>query len=65
MNSVFGVLHHFLCLYSRLKIRKIGEKKFSVFTAGRIFWPISLVMGVLNEFGFRRFASFLNAFTAR
>ena len=52
-------------VYSQLKIRKIGDKMFSVFTAGSIFWPISWVMGVTNEFGFRCFASFLNAFTAR
>ena len=32
------------------KIRKIGDKKFFVFTAGSIFWPISRVMGVINEF---------------
>ena len=44
--------------YSQIKIRKIGDKKFSVFTAGSIFWPISRVMGVINEFGFRCFASF-------
>ena len=38
--------------------RKIGDKKFSVFTVGSIFLPISRVMGVINEFGFRCFASF-------
>ena len=52
-------------LTASLKIRKIGDKMFSVFTAGSIFWPISRVMGVINEFGFRCFASFLDAFTAR
>ena len=41
------------CATSLIKIGKIGDKKFSVFTAGSIFWPISLVMGVINEFGFR------------
>ena len=41
------------CAYSQIKIRKIGEKKFSVFTAGSIFWSISRVMGVINEFGLR------------
>ena len=50
MNSVFGGL---------IKIRKIGNKKFSVLTAGSIFWPISRVMGVINEFGIRRFASYM------
>ena len=35
------------------KIRKIGDKEFSFFTAGRRFLPISRVMGVINEFGFR------------
>ena len=65
MNSVFGVLHYFRCAYSQIKIRKIGDKKFFVFTVGSIFWPISRVMGVINAFGFRFFASFLDAFTAR
>ena len=46
------------CAYSQIKIRKIGDKKFSVFTACSIFWPISRVIGVINEFGFRCFASF-------
>ena len=41
------------CAYSQIKIRKIGEKKFSVFTAGSIFRSISRVMGVINEFGLR------------
>ena len=41
------------CAYSQIKTRKIGDKKFSVFTAGCIFRPISRVMGVINEFGFR------------
>ena len=39
-------------VYSQIKIRKIGDKMFSVCTAGRIFWPISWVMGVINEFVF-------------
>ena len=43
----------------------IGDKKFSVFTAGSIFWQISRVMGVINEFGFRWFASFTDAVAAR
>ena len=47
------------------KIRKIGDKKFLVFTASSIFWPISRVMGVINEFDFRCYASFTNALTAR
>ena len=34
-----------------MKSRKIGDKKFSVFTAGSIFLSISRVMGVINEFG--------------
>ena len=33
--------------------KKIGDKEFSVFTAGKTFLPISRVMGVINEFGFR------------
>ena len=53
------------CACSQIKNRKIGVKKFSVFTAGSIFWPISRVMGVINEFGFRWFASFTNGLTAR
>ena len=35
------------------KNRKTGEKKFSVFSAGSIFWLISWVMGVINEIGFQ------------
>ena len=68
MNSVFGSLHH---LRMRLqpdknqKNREKGEKKFSVFTAGSIFRSISRVMGVINEFGLRKFASFTDALTAR
>ena len=65
MNSIFGVLHHLQMRLQPDKIRKIGDKKFSLFTAGSIFWPISRVMGVINEFGFRCFASFLNALKAR
>ena len=53
------------CAYSQIKIRKIGDKKFSVFTAKSIFWPIFRVMGVINEFGFRWFASFTDALAAR
>ena len=53
------------CACSQIKIRKIGDKKLSVFTAGSIFWPISRVMGVINEFGFRCFASFTDALAAR
>ena len=45
--------------------KKIGDKKFSVFTAGSIFRPISRVMGVINEFGLRWFASFMDALTGR
>ena len=59
-KNTFGVLHH-LCAYSQIKIRKIDDKKFSVFTAGSIFWPISRVLCVINEFGFHWFASFTNA----
>ena len=57
--SVFCII--FGCVYSQIKIRKTGDKMFSVFTAGSIFWPISRVMGVINEFGYRFFASFLDA----
>ena len=49
--SVVCIIYGFA--YSQIKIRKIGDKKFSVFTAGSIFLPISRVMGVINEFGFR------------
>ena len=42
-----------VALTSQITIREIGEKKFSVLTAGSIFRPISRVMGVINEFGFR------------
>ena len=65
MNSVFGILHHFRMRLQPDKNRKIGDKKFSVFTAGSIICPISRVMDVINEFSFRCFASFLDALTAR
>ena len=39
--------------------------KFFVLTAGTIFWPISRVMGVINEFGFRCSASFTDGLTTR
>ena len=48
-----------------MELSKIGDKKFSVFTAGSIFWPLFRVMAVINEFGFRWFASFTDALTAR
>ena len=50
----------FGCVYSQIKIRNSGDKKFPVFTAGSIICPISRGMGVINEFGFRCFASFLD-----
>ena len=54
MNSVFGSLHHLrMRLLQPDKNQKIGEKKFSVFTAGSIFRSISRIMGVINEFGLR------------
>ena len=65
MNSVYSSVHHLQMRLQPDKIRKIGDKKFSVFAAGSIFWSISLVMGVINEFGFRWFASFTDALTAR
>ena len=49
--SVVRIIYR--CAYSQIKIRKIGEKKFSVFTAGSIFRSISRVMGVINEFSLR------------
>ena len=65
MKSVFGCLHHLRMRLQPDNIGKIGDKKFSVFTAGSIFRPISRVMGVIYEFGFRGFASFTDTFTAR
>ena len=53
------------CAYSQIKIRKIGDKIFSDFTAGSIFWPIPRVMGVINEFRFQWFASFTDVLAAR
>ena len=58
MNSIFGVLHHLqMGLQPDKNQKKIGDKKFFVFTAGSIICPISRVIGVINEFGFRWFAS--------
>ena len=66
MNSVFGGLHHLQMRLQPVKNqKKIGDKKFSIFTAVSIFWSISRVMGVINEFGFRWFASFTDALAAR
>ena len=66
MNSVFGGLHH---LQMRLQPDKnqenISDKKFSVFTAGGIFWSISRVIGVINEICFPWFASYTDALAAR
>ena len=65
MKSVFGGLHHLRMRLQPDKNQKNRRKKFSVFAAGSIFWPISRVMGVINEFGFPWFASFTDALTAR
>ena len=65
MNSVFGGLHHLWMRLQPDKNQKNRRQKFSDFTAGSIFWPISRVMGAINEFGFRRFASFTDVLTAR
>ena len=65
MYSVFGSLYDLRMRLQPDKNQKIGEKKFSVFTAGSKFWSISRVMGVINEFGLRLFASFTDALTAR
>ena len=48
MKPVFGGLHHLRMRLQPDKIRKIGDKKFSVFTAGSIFWPIH-EFKVINE----------------
>ena len=58
INEVgFRVFTSFLdAVYSQIKVRKIGDNMFSVFTAGSIFGPISRVMSVINEFVFRWFA---------
>ena len=53
MNSVFGSLHHLRMRLQPDKNQKIGEKKFSVFTAGSIFRSISRVIDVVNGFGLR------------
>ena len=66
MNSVFGGLHYLRMRLQRDKNqKKIGYKKFSVFTAGSIFRPICRLMGVINEFCLRWFAPFTDALAAR
>ena len=65
MNSVFGSLHHLRMRLQPDKNQKNRRQKVSVFTAGSIFRSISRVMGVINEFGLRQFASFTDALTAR
>ena len=62
-RTVVCIIYGYTC--SQKKIRKIGDKTFSVFTAGSTLQSISRVMGVINEFGFRWFASFTDALTAR
>ena len=63
MNSVFDFffLHYFWMRLQPDKNQKNRGQMFSVFTAGSIFWHISRVMSVINEFGFRWFASFSDA----
>ena len=65
MNSVYGGLHHLRMRLQPDKNQKNRRQYFSVFTAGSIFRPISRVIGVINEFGFRWFASFTDALAAR
>ena len=65
MNSVFGGLHQFRMHLQPDTNQNIGDKKLSVFTAGSIFWPISRVMGVINELGFWWFTSFTDALAVR
>ena len=65
MNSVFGGLHHLRMRLQPDKNQKNRRQKFSVFTAGSIFLSIYRVMGVINEFGLRWFASFTDALAAR
>ena len=54
-----------MCLQPEKKQQKNRREKFSGFTAGNIFWPISRVMGVIKEIGFRWFASVTDALTPR
>ena len=65
MNSVYSSLHHLRMRLQPDKNQKNRRQKFSVSAAGSIFWSISRVIGVINEFGFRWFASFTDALTAR
>ena len=65
MNSVFDSLHHLRMRLQPDKNQKNRREKVSVFTAGSIFRSISRVMGVINEFGLRLFASFMDSLTAR
>ena len=64
MNSVFGVLHHLRMLSSQMKSRQIGDIFFCFYCWQHIL-PISRVTGVINEFGFRCFTSFMDALAAR
>ena len=65
MNSVFDGLHRLRMRLQPDKNQKNRRQKCSVFTAGSIFRPISRVMGAINEFGLRLFASFTDALAAR
>ena len=64
MNSVFDFLHHFQMRLQQNKTHKNRRQKVSVFTAGSKLLSISRVMGMINEFGFRLYASFSDALTA-
>ena len=44
---------------------KIGDKMFSTFTAGNKFSSITRVIGVIEQFGLRRYASLTDALTMR
>ena len=65
MNSVYGGLHYLRMRLQPDKNQKNRRQKVFRFAAGSIFWPIFRVMGVINEFGFRWFASFTDALAAR
>ena len=65
MNSVFSGLHYLQIRLQPDKNKKNRRQKVSVFTAGSIFRPICRVMGVINEFCLRWFASFTDVLAAR
>ena len=51
--------------HSQTKTKKFVDKIFSIFSAGRVWYTITLVIGVIEKFCFQHSSSFSIAITAR